>query len=181
MTDQGPKRIGVSFDLKPHAYDPDISPEYFDGVLARRTVAFLVDLVILAIPMLFLSIFIFIAGIVTLGLGFLLYGLLPVVSVLWALVYYGWSFGRPESATIGMSMMDLEMRTWYGAPAYFVLGAVHAVVFWVTVSALTPLVLIVGLLSARRRLLHDILVGTIVINNASRARLLRPSRPAGSV
>ncbi len=181
MTDQGPKRIGVSFDLKPHAYDPVLTPEYFDGVLARRSVAFLIDLVILAIPMMFLSVFIFVAGIVTLGLGFLLYGLLPAVSVIWALLYYGWSFGRPESATIGMSMMDLEMRTWYGAPAYFLLGAVHAIVFWVTVSALTPLILLVALLNTRRRLLHDILVGTIVINNASRARGLRPDFPAGSV
>ena len=180
MTDQGPKRIGVSFDLKPHAYDPVLSPELFDGVLARRSVAFLIDLVIIAIPMLFLSVFIFIAGIVTLGLGFLLYGLLPAVSVIWAIVYYGWSFGRPESATIGMSMMDLEMRTWYGAPAYFLLGAVHAVVFWVTVSAFTP-ILLVGLLNTRRRLLHDILVGTIVINNASRARALRPNQSAGSI
>jgi len=34
-----------------------------------------------------------------------------------------------------MRIMDLEMRTWYGAPAYFVLGAMHAVVFWVSVSS----------------------------------------------
>ena len=25
-----------------------------------------------------------------------------------------------------MRAMDIEMRTWYGSPAYFVLGAVHA-------------------------------------------------------
>ena len=45
-----------------------------------------------------------------------------------------------------MRVMDIEMRTWYGAPAYFVLGAVHAVVFWITVSVLTPFVLLVCLL-----------------------------------
>ena len=72
----------------------------------------------------------------TLGLGFLLYGLMPVISILWALVYYGMTLGSPRSATIGMRVMDLEMRTWYGAPAYFVLGAVHAIVFWVSVSML---------------------------------------------
>jgi uncharacterized RDD family membrane protein YckC len=68
------------------------------------------------------------------------------------------------------------MRTWYGAPAYFVLGAVHAVAYWVTVSVLTPLVLLVGLFNERRRLLHDILVGTVVINNPARAEALRPYR-----
>ena len=60
-----------------------------------------------------------------------------------------------------MRVMDLEMRTWYGAPAYFVLGAVHAIVFWISVSVLTPLILLVGFFNARRRLLHDILVGTV--------------------
>ena len=53
------------------------------------------------------------------------------------MVYFGSTLAGPASATIGMRIMDLEMRTWYGAPAYFVLGAVHAIVFWVTVSILT--------------------------------------------
>jgi len=69
--------------------------------------------------------------------------------------------------------MDLEMRTWYGAPLYFLLGAVHAIVFWISISALTPLILLVGLFNDRRRLLHDMLVGTVVINNEVRANALR--------
>jgi len=96
--------------------------------------------------------------------------------VIWALVYYAMGFGSPASATIGMRVMDLEMRTWYGAPAYALLGAVHAVVFWITCSALTPLILLVAFFNARRRLLHDMLVGTIVINNEVRADALRASR-----
>ena len=83
------------------------------------------------------------------------------------------TLGSPASATLGMRTMELEMRTWYGAPAYFVLGAVQAVVYWVSVSVLTPFILLVGLFNARRRLLHDMLVGTIVINNATRAASLR--------
>jgi uncharacterized RDD family membrane protein YckC len=71
-----------------------------------------------------------------------------------------------------MRVMDIELRTWYGAPCYFVLGAVHAVVFWVTISALTPLILLVGFFNSRNRLLHDILLGTVVINNAARAAAL---------
>jgi len=46
----------------------------------------------------------------------------------------------------------------YGAPSYFVLGATHAVLFWVSVSFLTPLVLLIGLFNGRRRLLHDIVL-----------------------
>ena len=122
--------------------------------------------------------FIFAIGIVTLGLGFVLYGLMPVVSIAAGrLFYYGMTLGSPRSATIGMRVMDMEMRTWYGAPAYFVLGAVHAIVFWVTVSALSPLILLVCFFNDRRRLLHDMLVGTVVINNQVRAAALRTARP----
>ena len=71
---------------------------------------------------------------------------------------------------MGMRVMDLEMRTWYGAPGYFVLGAVHAVLFWVSVSFLSPLVLLVGLFNGRRRLLHDIILGTVVINSSVRTQ-----------
>ncbi len=46
-------------------------------------------------------------------------------------------------------MMDIEMRTWYGAPAYFVLGAVHAIVFWIDGVVLTPLILLVCLFQPR--------------------------------
>jgi uncharacterized RDD family membrane protein YckC len=118
---------------------------------------------------------IFVFGIVTLGLGFALYWLLSPATVIWALCYFGFTLGGPASATIGMRVVDLEMRTWYGAPAYFVLGAVHAVLFWLSVSMLTPFILLVCFFNERRRLLHDILLGTVVINNERRAAGLRAS------
>jgi len=176
MATSEPRRLGMSIELKPHAYDPVANPELFDGVVARRVVAFLIDFLILSVPVVFVSMFIFVIGIVTFGLGFLFYGLLWPAMVIWAIAYYGLTLGSPASATIGMRIMDIEMRTWYGAPGYFVLGAVHAVVFWVTVSMITPLVLLVCLFNERRRCLHDILVGTVVINNEVRTASLRASR-----
>jgi uncharacterized RDD family membrane protein YckC len=172
-----PKRIGLSVDVKPHAYDPATQPELFEGVLARRVVAFLIDVTIISIPVLLTGIFIFIFGLLTLGLGWALYWLLSPAAVVWALVYYGMTLGAPASATIGMRVMDLEMRTWYGSPAYFVLGAVHAIVFWISVSFLTPLILLVGFFNERHRLLHDMLIGTVVINNPTRAQALRSQSP----
>jgi uncharacterized RDD family membrane protein YckC len=167
--------MGMSIDIKPHAYDPATQPELFEGVLARRVVAFIVDFVIISIPVVLAAMFIFAFGIVTLGLGFALYWLLPSATVIWAIVYFGITLGGPASATLGMRVMDLEMRTWYGAPAYFVLGAVHAVAFWFTVSFFTPFVLLVAFFNERGRLLHDIILGTVIINNASRASVLRAS------
>lgn len=121
-------------------------------------------------------IFIAVFGVVTLGLGWALFWLVWPASIIWALVYYGSSLGGPHSATIGMRVMDLEMRTWYGAPSYFVLGAMHAVLFWVSLSIFTPLILLVGLFNGRRRLLHDMLLGTVIINNSMRAPVAQPSQ-----
>ena len=163
----------MSIDIKPHAYDPAMQPEMFEGVLPRRVVAFAIDFVIIAAPIVLAAMVIFAFGVVTLGLGWALYWLLPPGSVLWAIAYFGITLASPESATIGMRVMDLEMRTWYGAPAYFVLGAVHAVLFWLSISALSPLILLVCFFNQRRRLLHDIVLGTVVINNARRAAMLR--------
>lgn len=163
----------MSMDIKPHAYDPDSNPELFEGVLARRVVAFAIDFFAIALPVVLAAMFIFAFGIVTLGLGWALYWLLPAASVIWAIVYFGVTLGGERSATIGMRVMDLEMRTWYGAPAYFVLGAVHAIAFWFTVSFFTPFVLLVCFFNQRRRLLHDIILGTVVINNPVRAAALR--------
>jgi len=163
----------MPIDIKPHAYDPALSPELFEGVLARRVIAFAIDFVLIAAPVILAAMFIFAFGIITLGFGFALYWLLPPATVVWALVYFGATLGSPASATIGMRVMDLEMRTWYGAPAYFVLGAVHAIVFWCTVSFFTPFILLVAFFNERRRLLHDIILGTVVINNARRGAMLR--------
>lgn len=170
MADGGARRI---VEIKPHAYDPFLNPELFEGVLARRMIAFVIDLVIITVPIIMAWIFIFLFGLITFGLGWGLYFLLVPGSVVWALIYYGATMGSPASATIGMRTVDIEVRTWYGAPCYFVLGAVHAIAFWVTTSALTPLVLLIGLVNERGRLLHDFLLGTVVINSERRAADLR--------
>ena len=180
MSDSGWGNTGGAWrsdgGVPPHAFDPWLQPELFRGVLTRRVFAFLIDLVVLAIPVILACMFIAVFGVVTLGLGWALFWLVSPASVIWALIYYGASLGGPHSATIGMRVMDLELRTWYGAPSYFVLGAMHAVLFWISVSVLSPLVLLVGLFNGRRRLLHDIVLGTVVINSSVHTQVAQPAR-----
>ena len=173
--------MGVIVEIKPHAYDPVREWERFEGVLPRRLLAFVIDVAIIFAGAALAAVIIILLGLVTLGLGWWLLALLYPGTVVWALVYYGYTLGSPASATIGMRAMEIEMRTWYGAPAYFVLGAVHAVVYWISVSVLTPFIVLVGFFNARRRLLHDMLVGTILINSANRAASLRRSAPRSPV
>lgn len=155
-------RNGGGFEA---AYDAATQPELFRGVLMRRVMAFLIDLIVLALPIILAVVFIALFGFVTLGLGWALFWLLSPGSVIWAIVYYGLTLGGPNSATLGMRAMGLQMRTWFGEPAYFLIGATHAVLFWVSVSVLTPFVLLVGLFNGRRRLLHDMVLGTVIINS----------------
>ena len=163
-------------NVPPHAFDPYLQPELFRGVLTRRVIAFIIDVIVLSIPIVLAVLFIAVFGLVTLGLGWMLFWLVSPLSVVWAVVYYGASLGGPHSATIGMRVMDLEMRTWYGSPSYFLLGAMHAVLFWISVSVLTPFILLVGLFNARRRLLHDMVLGTVVVNNSVRSPVGQPAR-----
>lgn len=162
----------ISTEARPHAYDPVRNPELFEGVLARRILAFAIDVAIIAVPVALAFVCVMLFVLITFGLAWPLLWLVYPGTVIWILIYYGTTLGSTASATLGMRLLGLEMRTWYGAPSYFVLGAVHAIAFYVSVSALSPLVLLVPLFNARRRLLHDIVLGTVVINN--------PSRIAGS-
>src|SRR4029079_2423199 len=107
-------------DVRPNAYDPIANPELFDGVLACRVFAFIIDVLIIALPVMGTAMFIFLLGFLTFGLGWLLLWPLHAVAVIWALLYYGFTLGGPASATLGMRVMDIEMRTSYGAPCYFV-------------------------------------------------------------
>src|SRR4029079_10356740 len=78
---------------QPHAFDPLLQPELFSGVLFKRSIAFLIDLVVLAIPVVLGYIFIGVFGLVTLGLGWALFWLAWPASVVWAIVYYGATLG----------------------------------------------------------------------------------------
>ena len=75
-------------ELPPHAYDPQTNPELFEGVLARRVVAFIIDLIIIVLPLVVAAIFIFFLGLITFGLGRAMFWLLSPASI-WALFYCG--------------------------------------------------------------------------------------------
>ena len=99
--------------------------------------------------------------IITLGLGWMLY---PILWPAVALVYSAFSLGGPHSATIGMRSQGIEGRFMDGSRLNPGIAAIHAVLFYFSVSVLTPLVLLVSLFTKDKRLLHDIVLGIVFVN-----------------
>jgi uncharacterized RDD family membrane protein YckC len=143
------------------AAEPLYDTRRFDGVRRKRIFAFLMDFTAVTLLSIGAGVLVFFLGIVTLGLAWGLYGVIfPIVAV----IYSGMSVSS-YGGTPGMRMMGLVFRTETGEPAGFVTGAAHVVLFYVTVTFLTPLVLLVSLFNSRKRLLQDILIGATVENS----------------
>ena len=99
-------------------------------------------------------------GVITLGLAWLLLGLVfPVVG----LGYNALTIGGPNSATIGQRMMGLEVRMWFGGKVTPLIAAFHALLFWFSFVIFCP-ILLWCFFDQRKRCLHDILAGVVVIN-----------------
>jgi uncharacterized RDD family membrane protein YckC len=135
----------------------------YSGVLSRRVFAFIIDYVLVALLWIPAAVVVFFIGVITLGLGFMLY---PVLFLLVAAVYFGLSLGGPSQATPGMKAMGIAMVRVDGQKIDFMTAMVHLVLFWIINSVLTPLILLVGLFTDRSRLVHDLLIGTAAVRTA---------------
>lgn len=141
-----------------------ISESAFQGTLARRVFAFLIDYVLLGLVLLLAAVVVFFLGVLTLGVAWFIY---PVLGVLTAMLYFGMTVGGEKQASPGMRMMGLILVQQSGRPVDFFTAIVHLVLFWLCNSVLTPLVLLVGLFTNRNRLLHDLLLGTAMADRAA--------------
>ena len=155
------------------AFDPAYNPALYTSIRTRRSIAFVIDAVVITLLMGIAALVIFVLGIVTLGLGWLLYAFLwPAIAI----VYYAVALGAGVPQTPGMQASGLELRMWYGDPPGILIGLAHPILFYVSVSFLTPFILLVSLFSARKRLLHDLVLGTMVVDSAAFRRTVAAAR-----
>jgi uncharacterized RDD family membrane protein YckC len=152
-------------------YDPAAEPDLYDGILAKRVVAFFIDAFLIVVLMIPAALMVFILGFITLGLAWLLF---PILFAIVALTYIAFTLGGPMSATAGMRLTGVEIRTWSGQKMFPLLAVMHALFFWFSVGLLTPLVLIVGLFTYRKQLLHDLLLGVVALSASALHRRERP-------
>lgn len=142
-------------------YDPQADPALFDGILSKRIVAFFIDAILIVALMIPAALLVLVLGFVTLGLGWLLF---PPLFAIVALAYIALTLGGPGSATPGMRVTGAEVRTWSGQRMFPLLAVMHALLFWFSIGLFTPLILIVGLFTRRKQLLHDLLLGVVAVN-----------------
>ncbi|MCF6370542.1 RDD family protein [Rhizobium halophilum] len=149
----------MAIDPNPTLAAPDDWRAY-SGVLSRRAFAFVIDYAIVLLLCIPAAVVVFFLGILTLGLGFFLY---PALFVIVALLYFGMTLGGPSQATPGMRAMGIAMVRLDGRRMDFLTAMVHTVLFWIINSFLTPLILLIGLFTERSRLVHDMLLGTVIV------------------
>jgi uncharacterized RDD family membrane protein YckC len=133
-----------------------------DGVLWRRSAAYLADVVILLFVDLVIHALLIIGGLFTFGL---LWTLTGVVAFLPLAILYGTLFiGGGEAATPGMRLFDVEVRGWggYGYRPDHWQGFLMTILFYATVLPTSFLILAVGLFTPQNRMIHDALSGVVV-------------------
>ena len=154
--------------------DPVPYPSYdtlaTEGVLGRRLVAYLIDIVMIAGFVLLLGFAILVLGLVTFGLGWALFAVLvPGAAILYSAV----TIAGPQQSTIGMRMTGLRVvNASRGGPVDALTAAVHALLFYVAAGSflLWVLDILVGMARGDRRLARDLIVNLIVV----RADAFRP-------
>jgi uncharacterized RDD family membrane protein YckC len=157
--------------------DPGNAPELYDGVLTRRVMAFGIDAVILATMVVAATLVGAIAGFLTFGLAWVsLIVVLPAVIVL----YYAATLGSPRRATVGMQVMDLVLTPTRGRPLDGAMAFLHAALFWLTFWISWPVSLAFALFTPRRQMLHDLIVGTLMLRRSPMERHWAGHRAQGN-
>jgi uncharacterized RDD family membrane protein YckC len=148
------------------SYGTPFADEYLltEGVLTRRCLAWVIDVLVIAMLVWVLWWVLVMFGLLTLGLGFAVVGILPWVPFLYQFL----SLLGSTSATPGQRIMGLAVRRFDDlGPPSALQALVFVVVFYVTMAT-SGLLLVVALVTSRHRTLHDLLSGLVVV----RARAL---------
>jgi uncharacterized RDD family membrane protein YckC len=128
------------------------------GVVLRRFCAFLVDAFIIGAVSWILAVTIFVFGILTFGLGWLLFHIIPILPFLYYTLLLGGS-----GATLGQRLFGLAVRQDANLfPPTYAQAFVWTLLLWVSfVLACVPFAL--ALAGPRHRAGHDLLSGLVII------------------
>jgi uncharacterized RDD family membrane protein YckC len=158
VTTNLPERIEAPADRNGEIPDPLERPELYDGLLWRRSVAFFVDATLLFAVIVLLLLFNLFTLFVFAGL------IIPLIAAPLFVIYDTVTVGGSASATLGMRLMGVQVRSWDGERPSYLHALIASALFWFLVPLTGGLILLVAPFSDRRRHVHDMLSGTVVVN-----------------
>jgi uncharacterized RDD family membrane protein YckC len=137
-----------------HLPDPRYQQEFYDGVTAKRGIAWMIDVVVISIITLLVSTFT-IVGLFILPLMY------ATISFL-----YRWLTIAGGSATPGMRVMAIELRDSYGQRLNGGQALLHTVGYFVTMTTVLLQLGSIGAMFAtdRGQGLSDLVLGTVALN-----------------
>lgn len=152
----------------PEWNDPWGQPRYYMGITIRRIYAYCIDLVVVGLLIAMMWMAAIILGALTLGL---LWPVMMLAMALAPLAYHTLTIAGPRAATLGMRAANIRVMS-VGANAFddngrpsLLQAAIQTACFYGSVALTGSLILLVALFNPRRRTVHDMLAGTVVVND----------------
>ncbi|MFO6463250.1 RDD family protein [uncultured Jannaschia sp.] len=138
--------------------DPVDQPEFYNGVLAKRALAWIVDVALI-------TGFTIVAGILTLTLAFFLW---PVAFIAIGALYRIGTLAS-GSATWGMRLMGIELRGPSGDRFDGMQSMLHVLGYYASMSFVLPALASIAAMfvTGRRQGLTDLVLGSAAINRPS--------------
>ncbi len=143
--------------------DPIGAPQFYHDVTARRIVAFIIDIMIIAMISIVIHMALGMLTIMTLGLASPLHFLVapPIIG----LAYHILQIGSPVAATMGMRLMGLRAWSTAGGRPSGVQATVHGICYYGSMAVTAGLICLVALFTQRRQTLHDMLAGIVMLRD----------------
>ena len=144
------------------APDPVLDAQFYDGVPTRRFVAFCIDAVVSFALWCFVMVVGLFFTLLTLGAA----SPLLVIAASVTDFLYRWILLTERSATLGMRLTGIEIRDAAGRRLEPATAFLHVAGFYLTLFFLPLLVIgwVLMAASPHRRLMHDMILGTVAIN-----------------
>ena len=137
-----------------------------DGVLWRRVSAWCIDALIIAVIATVLWLVLMVFGVLTLGLGFPLLAVLPLVPIAYHVLFIAGGM----TATPGQGIMGLSVRQadTLAAPD-FAQAVVFTVGLWLTLAT-SGVWLLAALFMPQKRAIHDLVSGLVIVRSQALTR-----------
>lgn len=141
--------------------DPDRQAEFYENVTLKRLIAWVIDVVLIVMICLIISL-------LTFGIGFFLWGLVYLAV---GFVYRTTTLAN-GSATLGMRLTAIELRTHRGEKFDRQTAALHTIGYFLSMTMFVMQIISIVMMftTPRRQGLSDMVLGTAAINRSAEHR-----------